>query len=131
MGKLCFSLAGLFKDVMRRLILWIVLSAVCCVGVSPASAQTPGGDPAKGREKSGTCAGCHGIPGWRNAYPNYSVPKLGGQHAPYLVSALKAYQSGTREHATMHAIAASLSEQDMTDLAAYFSGLAPAQGARR
>lgn len=116
---------------MRRLILGILLSVVWCLGVFPAAAQMSAGDPAKGKEKSFTCAGCHGIPSWHNAYPTYNVPKLGGQHAPYIVSALKAYQSGTREHATMHANAATLSEQDMADLAAYFSQLAPEQGARR
>ncbi|HLQ26534.1 MAG TPA: cytochrome c [Acidiferrobacterales bacterium] len=116
---------------MRRLILFVLLSVVGWADVLPAAAQTPAGDPAKGRDKSNTCTGCHGIPGWRNAYPNYSVPKLGGQRAAYIVSALKAYQSGTREHATMHAIAVSLSDQDMIDLAAYFSELAPRQGARR
>lgn len=84
-----------------------------------AAAQT--GDPAAGERKAWTCAGCHGIPGWRNAYPAYHVPKLGGQHAAYIVAALRAYQSGERAHATMHAIAAGLSEQDMADLAAYFS----------
>lgn len=84
-----------------------------------AAAQT--GDPAAGERKAWTCAGCHGIPGWRNAYPAYRVPKLGGQHAQYIVAALRGYQSGARAHATMRAIAAGLSEQDMADLAAFFS----------
>lgn len=79
------------------------------------------GDPQAGATKSGLCAGCHGIPGYRNAYPAYRVPKLGGQHADYIVAALKAYQSQQRLHPTMHAIAASLSEQDMADLAAYYA----------
>jgi len=83
------------------------------------AAQT--GDPAAGERKAWTCAGCHGVPGWRNAYPAYSVPKLGGQHAAYLAAALRAYQSGERAHPTMRAIAANLSQQDMADLAAYFS----------
>lgn len=81
----------------------------------------PAGDPKAGQEKAFFCGGCHGIPGWRNAYPNYNEPKLGGQQADYIVAALKAYQSGLRSHATMHAIAATLSDQDMADLAAYFS----------
>lgn len=79
------------------------------------------GDAVAGRQKASMCQGCHGIPGYRNAYPAYSVPKLGGQHAEYIISALKAYQSGARLHPTMRAIAATLSEQDMADLAAYFS----------
>ena len=81
------------------------------------------GDPVAGKNKNSMCAGCHGIPGWRTAYPEvYSVPKLGGQHAKFIVDALKQYQSGARNHATMKAIATSLSEQDMEDLAAYYSG---------
>ncbi|MFL6622029.1 MAG: c-type cytochrome [Sulfurifustaceae bacterium] len=85
------------------------------------SAPAASGNPAAGEEKSATCAGCHGITGWRNAYPAYRVPKLGGQNAEYLVAALKAYQTKQRAHPTMQAIAATLSDQDIADLAAYFS----------
>ena len=68
------------------------------------------------------CAGCHGIPGYKTAFPAvYHVPKLGGQHAKYIITALKAYKSGKRKFATMRAIAAGLSEQDMLDIAAYYS----------
>lgn len=84
-------------------------------------AQTAG-DPVAGQNKSRLCNGCHAIPGYRNAYPAYRVPKLGGQHAEYISVALKAYQTGQRSHPTMHAIAATLSDQDIADLAAYFSG---------
>lgn len=85
-----------------------------------ALAQTPG-DPVAGERRAGMCAGCHGIAGYRNAYPAYRVPKLGGQHAAYIVSALKAYQTRQRSHPTMQAIAASLSDKDMADLGAYFA----------
>lgn len=71
------------------------------------------------------CAGCHEIAGYRTAYPSvYTVPKLGGQSADYIVAALEAYKSGARKHPSMTAIAASLSAQDMADLAAYYSGAA-------
>jgi len=80
------------------------------------------GDAAAGKQKAFTCMGCHGVPSYTNAYPTYHVPKLGGQHAQYLVSALQAYKSGARSHATMRAQAASLSEQDMADIAAFFAG---------
>ncbi len=83
------------------------------------------GDAARGKELSYTCLGCHGIDDYKNVYPTYSVPKLGGQHAQYLVAALKEYKSGERSHATMHQQAASLSDQDMQDIAAYFSGISP------
>jgi cytochrome c553 len=80
------------------------------------------GDPKAGQVKTSMCAGCHGIAGWRTAYPAvYSVPKLGGQHADYIVAALKAYKTGERSHPSMKGIAASLSEQDMQDLAAYYA----------
>ena len=81
------------------------------------------GSASEGQKKNVMCIGCHGIPGYKTAYPAvYSVPKLGGQGAGYLVSALKAYKAGDRSHPTMRAIAASLSDQDMQDLAAYYSG---------
>ena len=69
------------------------------------------------------CVGCHGIPGYKTAYPEvYHVPKLGGQSPAYLVNALKAYRSGERQHPSMRGIAASLSDKDMEELAAYYGG---------
>jgi cytochrome c553 len=80
------------------------------------------GNPSDGQKKNSMCIGCHGIEGYRTAYPAvYSVPKIGGQGAAYIVGALKAYKAGDRSHPTMRSIAASLSEQDMQDLAAYYS----------
>ncbi len=70
-----------------------------------------------------TCQGCHGIDGYKNAYPNYHVPKLGGQSVDYLVNALTAYQDGSRKHPTMRAQAQSFSEQDIADIAAFLSTL--------
>ncbi len=81
------------------------------------------GDADAGREKSFTCSGCHSVAGMRNAYPGYTVPKLGGQNADYLREALKAYRDGSREHPTMHAQTAQFSDQDVEDVAAYFSTL--------
>lgn len=101
---------------MRRLM--YVLLGVALTG--PVWAQ---GDPVAGERKAGVCAGCHSIPGYRNAYPAYSVPRLGGQHASYIAAALKAYQTRQRSHSTMQAIAASLSDQDMADLGAYFAAV--------
>jgi len=90
-----------------------------------------GGDAAAGKEKKSMCAGCHGIPGYHTAYPEvYRVPKLGGQHPAYIVQALKEYKSGARNHPSMRAIAASLSDQDMADLAAYFGGSAAKTAAK-
>jgi cytochrome c553 len=93
------------------------------LAVSSAMAQgAPVGDAAKGREKTQMCQGCHGIDGWRTAYPEvYRVPRIGSQHEVYLVKALQEYKSGERSHPSMRAIAASLSDQDMADLAAYYA----------
>lgn len=81
------------------------------------------GDVETGKLKAQTCMGCHGAPGLRNAYPGYRVPKLGGQHANYIVAALRAYQTGERAHPTMQAQAADLTEEDMENIAAYFASL--------
>jgi len=93
--------------------------------LASASAVSTGsiaaGDPAAGKVKAATCMGCHGIPSYTNVYPSYHVPRLGGQHAQYLVSALQAYKAGQRSHKTMQAQATSLSEQDMEDIAAFFA----------
>ena len=86
------------------------------------SALGAAGDAAAGQHKNAMCEGCHGIPGYKTAFPSvYNVPKLGGQHAGYIVNALHAYKSGERSHPTMRAIAAGLSDTDMADLAAYYA----------
>jgi cytochrome c553 len=93
---------------------------------TPASAAPlaalPPGDPHRGKELSYTCLGCHGIDGYRNAYPDYSVPKLEGQNPEYLVSALHDYRKGDRSHLTMHSQASELSDQDIADIAVFFAG---------
>lgn len=81
------------------------------------------GDVEEGKVKSYTCTGCHGIKFYKNVYPNYHVPRLGGQNEAYIVSALKAYRSGERSHTTMVAQAGSLTDQDIADIAAYFASL--------
>jgi cytochrome c553 len=69
------------------------------------------------------CIGCHGIPGYKTAFPDvYHVPKIAGQQAGYIVNALKAYKSGERSHPSMRGIAASLTEEDMKKLADYYAG---------
>ena len=81
------------------------------------------GDAERGKAITSTCLGCHGLSSYTNVYPTYHVPKLGGQHPDYIVAALKAYKNGERKHATMHAQAYSLSDQDMADIAAYLSAV--------
>jgi cytochrome c553 len=87
-----------------------------------AQDPAPQGNPERGKAISYTCLGCHGVEGYKNAYPNYSVPKLEGQHPEYLIAALQEYRSGDRSHITMHSQASTLSDQDMADIAAYFAG---------
>jgi cytochrome c553 len=105
------------------------LCAALALLASPALAwcqAAPSADPVAGQKKTAMCGGCHGIPGWRTAYPEvYGVPKIGGQHPTYIVKALQAYKSGERSHPSMRAVAASLSDQDMADLAAYYGGPEP------
>ena len=98
----------------------LALAAVC--GAFGAQDAQAAGDAARGKTLGYTCLGCHGVDGYKNAYPTYSVPKLSGQHPGYIVQALKAYKSGERGHGTMHAHASSMSDQDMEDIAAYFAG---------
>lgn len=89
-----------------------------------AQAQTPAtGSAEKGKQLTYTCQGCHGVTGYKNAYPSFSVPKITGQSAEYLENALTEYRKGTRKHPTMQAQAQSFSEQDIKDIAAYLSSL--------
>ncbi|MFT3896142.1 MAG: c-type cytochrome [Thermomonas sp.] len=81
------------------------------------------GDAARGKPLTYTCQGCHGVVGYKNAYPNYHVPKIGGQSAQFLTNALMEYRTGKRKHPTMQAQAQSFSEQDIADIAAYLSGI--------
>lgn len=87
-----------------------------------ASTALAEGDAAAGRTKFETCRGCHSVPSYTNAFPMYHVPMIGGQHAARVVAALTAYKSGERQHPTMVAQAASLTDQDMQDIAAYLAG---------
>ena len=77
----------------------------------------------RGKELTYTCQGCHGVTGYKNAYPNYHVPRIGGQTPQYLVNALTEYKEGKRKHPTMQAQAESFSAQDIADIAAFISGL--------
>ncbi len=108
--------------------LTLSLAAHTGAAQAPTDAGAPQplvGDPVGGEKKFYTCYGCHGLDSYKNAYPDYSVPKLRHQTASYLIAALQEYRSGARPHATMHAQAISLSDQDMADIAAYLQGSEP------
>src|ERR1700758_3541288 len=101
----------------------VLMAAVCGLGSTYVTAQEPlKGNPQRGKALSYTCLGCHGVDGYKNAYPNYSVPELEGQHPDYLAAALKEYRDGDRAHLTMHSQASTLTDQDIADVVAYFSG---------
>lgn len=91
-----------------------------------APAAAPAAKPLAGNADTGrtltyTCQGCHGIEGYKNAYPSFKVPKIGGQSADYLANALIEYRNGNRKHPTMQAQAQSFSDQDIADIAAFLS----------
>ena len=95
---------------------------IMTLGLSCALAAAEG-NVERGEKLAYTCLGCHGIEGYRNAYPSYRVPKLGGQKAAYLATAIQGYRDGTRAHPTMKAQASSLSDQQIEDLAAYLASI--------
>jgi cytochrome c553 len=88
-----------------------------------AAAPVIKGDSAAGKQLTYTCQGCHGITGYKNAYPSYHVPRLAGQSEQYLLNALGEYKKGARKHPTMQAQAQSFSDQDIANIAAYLSSL--------
>ena len=104
-----------------------ILLAVAALPASAADAPSSGTAPnaAHGRVLATTCVFCHGIKDYTVPYPTMHVPRVGGQHAQYIVSALKEYAAGKRHFPTMHAQAASLTPQQMRDIAAWFSSFKP------
>ncbi len=105
---------------MKFMTLAMTLLIATALLAQPALAD---GDATAGKELAYTCLGCHGIDGYRNAYPSYRVPKLGGQKAAYIVIALQGYRDNTRQHPTMIGQASSLSDQQIADVAAYLASI--------
>ena len=108
---------------MNKLLTTMFALAVACVTVS-AEAQQVTGKAQDGAKKVAMCVGCHGIIGYQASFPEiHKVPMIAGQSATYITAALTAYKGGDRKHPTMRAIADTLTEQDIADLAAYYSQL--------
>ena len=100
--------------------LTVLLALAGLSGASQAQ-DAKAGDAAAGAKKTAMCIGCHGIVGYQATFPEvYKVPKISGQSGKYIVASLLEYQKGDRKHPTMRAIAGSLTEQDMADLAAFY-----------
>ena len=96
----------------------LLVLAISAPAVANAQAK---GDAEAGKRLAYTCTGCHGIIGYKNAYPSYHVPRISGQNYEYLVAALTAYQAGTRKHPTMSAQAQSMNAQDIANIASYLA----------
>jgi cytochrome c553 len=101
----------------------LLAGCLALIAAFSAQAQTPAGSAERGKQLTYTCQGCHGVTGYKNAYPTYSVPLITGQSAAYITNALTEYRKGSRKHPTMQAQAQSFSEQDIADIAAYLSSL--------
>jgi cytochrome c553 len=109
------------KSFMKKLLILAVLTGT--VGMLPSAQAADGMGATKTGGKAAMCIGCHGIPGYKVAFPHvYHVPLIAGQNTKYLEAALKAYQSGERKHPTMRSIASALSDKDIAELAAYYGG---------
>jgi cytochrome c553 len=101
------------------------LPLVLAAGAALAPAAVAAADLDQGRQLAYTCTGCHGIPGQKNVYPHYHVPKIAGQTMEYLVVALNAYRTGERAHPTMQAQGEGLTVAEIEQVAAYLASLAP------
>lgn len=98
-----------------------LLAACVAAGLLTAVGSFAAGNPEQGANKNRMCIGCHGIAGYRTAFPEvYGVPKIGNQYQDYIISALHSYRDKYRPHLSMQAIAAGLTDQDIEDLAAYY-----------
>jgi cytochrome c553 len=112
--------------------LWLPLTALLVASVTTlsVSAQEISGNTKAGEKKIAMCIGCHGIVGYQASFPEiHKVPKISGQGAKYITSALNAYKKGERKHPTMRGIADSLSDQDIADVAAYYAISGVVEGA--
>jgi cytochrome c553 len=109
-----------------RSFLGLVVASATSLVFAQAAAPAPAAGPAGGAKatiesKVAMCIGCHGIPGYQSSFPEvHRVPMISGQNAKYIVAALTAYRAGERKHPSMRGLAGSLSDQDMTEIAAWY-----------
>jgi len=116
------------KNLVRSMIVLVAVLGTMGLATSASAQDAKAGDAKAGEKKAAMCIGCHGIPDYKASFPEiYRVPKIAGQNAKYIESALAQYKKGDRKHPTMRGIAASLSDQDMADLAAFYSTEAKAE----
>ena len=99
------------------------------VATVTAQAQELKGDAKAGQAINAMCIGCHGIKGYQASFPEvYKVPMISGQSEKYIVAALNAYKKGERKHPSMRGISETLTDQNMADLGAYYSGHGVVEG---
>ena len=116
---------------MNKILLSLSAALVASVTVFAAHAEGVQGDVKAGAAKNAMCIGCHGIVGYQASFPEvHKVPKISGQGGKYIASALNAYRSGDRKHPSMRGIAASLTDQDIADLAAFYETSGAVEGAQ-
>jgi cytochrome c553 len=109
---------------MKKTSLATLAAALLAAGSLTVSTPARAQDAKAGEKKVQMCIGCHNLPGYQSSFPEiYKVPKIAGQNAKYIVAALNAYKKGERKHPSMRAIATTLSDQDMADVAAYYEQL--------
>jgi len=112
------------RNHLMRALSALAVTASCAAAGLAVAGEAPSGNIEAARDKVSMCIGCHGIPGYKASFPEvYHVPMIAGQNAKYIEAALREYASGARTHPTMDAIAKSLSDQDIADLAAYYANL--------
>lgn len=100
------------------------LSVSCILFYSTFTSAEIVGNIESGKNKISMCVGCHGIADYKTAFPKtYRVPKIAGQRSEYIVSALKAYRSEQRSHPSMRAVAGSMTDQDIADVATFYSSV--------
>jgi cytochrome c553 len=104
------------------------LTVICLLMLTTSNTYAAGGDPENGKTLTQTCAACHSVDG-NSVNPVW--PKLAGQHASYIVKQLNDFKKGNRVNAQMTAMVASLSEQDMQDLGAYFASQKTTSGSAK
>lgn len=115
-----FRPAAVRQRGLRKMIKYALIALVGITASAPAALAD--GDAAAGQTKAAVCAACHGVDG-NSVNPEW--PTLAGQHPGYISDQLHAYKDGKRENVLMSPQAMALSEEDIADLAAYFSGQAP------
>jgi cytochrome c553 len=109
---------------MKKKLFAATLTAALATGLTLAGGAASAQDAKAGSTKVAMCIGCHNIPGYQASFPEiYKVPKIAGQSAKYIVTALGEYKKGDRKHPSMRAIATTLSDQDMADVAAWYEQL--------